>query len=530
MLDKLKEYVLINLYNNILQKAKENKKKEKKIIELIKNNNIIHEFLQIIWINNETIYNKWLNKFKNMNKILKKYVKNEVKYDKNKILINFLINIYNIILLKSKKGQKSNIKYLIEIIHIINKFIDSKKHLLKKNKYNEWNGKFVKLQTILNKIVLSKTHKIMWLEINNSCWYTINTNPNKSYVLFDYDDTLANRATSNIKPNVEKKLKELSKDNNICIFTNQKGISKGKTTHKEVQKLLEEFCDKINIPLSIFYSIKNDYYRKPYIGMYNLMITKLKPEKILYYCGDAGGRKGDFSYGDLYFANNCNLVYKTPEEIFDNDISYMNSGVRKYSGFESLYEDDKWENGLLKNKRDLLSIKRFNYKDVNYENNKNYNSDLKDLILMVGPPSSGKSTITKKLIEKSNYDVINEHNAPTKQKVISLIKKLQKTTQKGIVIDKTNPEKTTRDDIIKLIDKKMWNIIIIFLNIEKTDILHLVKYRLFHNGNNLSDVVIHKYYKNLKNPNKDEGIFIELKDSIYDTEKTFNHNLRFSYH
>ena len=43
-------------------------------------------------------------------------------------------------------------------------------------------------------------------------------------------------------------------------------------------------------------------------GMFDLMISLLNPINVEYYCGDAAGRKGDFSRSDLYFANNCNML------------------------------------------------------------------------------------------------------------------------------------------------------------------------------------------------------------------------------
>ena len=64
-------------------------------------------------------------------------------------------------------------------------------------------------------------------------------------------------------------MNKLSLKYNIIIFSNQKGVSIGKTTNIEVQKLIDDFCTKINIPISIFYSTTDDENRKPMIGMFN---------------------------------------------------------------------------------------------------------------------------------------------------------------------------------------------------------------------------------------------------------------------
>ena len=59
-------------------------------------------------------------------------------------------------------------------------------------------------------------------------------------------------------------------------------------------------------------------------GMFDLMISLLNPINVEYYCGDAAGRKGDFSRSDLYFANNCNILFKTPEEVFTDSKPALN--------------------------------------------------------------------------------------------------------------------------------------------------------------------------------------------------------------
>ncbi|OBA26818.1 PNK3P-domain-containing protein [Hanseniaspora valbyensis NRRL Y-1626] len=61
-------------------------------------------------------------------------------------------------------------------------------------------------------------------------------------------------------------------------------------------------------------------YRKPRIGMlqelykdFNSVITK---KSIKFYAGDAAGRPGDYSDSDKVFAEQCKIIFKTPEEIF----------------------------------------------------------------------------------------------------------------------------------------------------------------------------------------------------------------------
>jgi hypothetical protein len=105
------------------------------------------------------------------------------------------------------------------------------------------------------------------------------------------------------------------------------------------------------------------------IGIYNFILEKIKiykkDYKILYYCGDACGRSGDFSCSDLFFAHNCKLSFKTPELIFQN-INNLNKVMTKKSKKNILYKDDIWKNGILVNNRNILSISNKN--NILFEN------------------------------------------------------------------------------------------------------------------------------------------------------------------
>lgn len=356
-----------------------------------------------------------------------------------------------------------------------------------------------------------------------TCFYQLDEISNKkTFISFDYDDTLCEKYTSNILDNVENKLKELNKQFNICIFTNQMGISKGKTTHEKVRQILMDFKTKLGIPIQIFYSTEDDEYRKPMRGMYDLLVKLFEKVKMTYYCGDAAGRMGDFSISDLYFANNCNLIFKTPEQIFkgkDNPIDLFS----KKKKILELYQKDIWNNGILHNPRNILEINT-----LNSIKEKLIFTSNKQLIILVGPQASGKSSITNYLINEYKYGIINGDTQKTKSKMNKAFKEYQSDKNlDGIIIDNTNPTKKTRKEWIdKLIDKKTWDIKIIFINITKLEAIHLTKYRMFYGGVKIPTIAINIYYKKLDIPSEDEGDLIEINNAI--TNKPFNQNLRFT--
>ena len=62
-------------------------------------------------------------------------------------------------------------------------------------------------------------------------------------------------------------------------------------------------------------SLRRDGFRKPGTWFYEMIIEKYG-EHEAYYIGDAAGRPGDHSSCDKKFADNCNIPFYTPEEIF----------------------------------------------------------------------------------------------------------------------------------------------------------------------------------------------------------------------
>ena len=393
----------------------------------------------------------------------------------------------------------------------------------KKRKYCR-SSKNKKLSTELN----ISTKERVWLQLD-TCYYSLMENKkNAPYILFDYDDTLCEKFTSNLLDNVKQTLLQLEKTHNICIFTNQMGISKGKNTHQHLRKLLDDFTKAVDhISINIFYAINDDNYRKPMSGMYQLFTALLKPQKVLYYCGDAGGRKNDFSIGDLYFANNCNLVFTTPEEIFNGGKPSNHLAEKQLTSLQ-LYKEDIWLNGTLQNPRPIIPIRHLN--EIKTSINVDITDNKKILILMVGGQAIGKSTLTHYLSNQYKLGIIDADTQKTMSKMKKIFTNYSTDDEyNGIVVDNTNPMIKTRKEWIDMVDNKLWKTMIIFFDIPKEICIHLTKYRMFFGGSKIPSVAIHKYYKNLEIPSKKEvDDFYILNNAIYNSEIEFNDNLRFN--
>ena len=328
------------------------------------------------------------------------------------------------------------------------------------------------------------------------------------YALFDLDHTIIQPLKTGytfysnnpndwkyLYPQVKYKLESLSNTHNIIIITNQKGLMKNNQVTSKYFVWLEKLelvLKDLNIPLKIFAALKNDKYRKP--NTCSVDILNIKLNKNSFYCGDALGRDNinfkDYSDTDLKFALNLNIKIYSPEHVFLNEQNII--GKITYPTFP---------------KQTILDFK--------------YKAGEKEMIILVGPPASGKSSISKKIIRdfyinnnfNNNFnfiDIVNQDELKTAKKCIDKTKNILK---KGgsIIIDKTNPSKECRKIYIDLAKKYKYKITCININIGNLDwaysiLEHNNYYRA--NKNNISIIpylVYNIYFKNYKEPDINEG-------------------------
>jgi len=120
-----------------------------------------------------------------------------------------------------------------------------------------------------------------------------------------------------------------SKGFKIVLFTNQAGLLKGQSTIPVICNRIKQLAELIGVPLQVFMSPGGsfDSYRKPYGGMFVLMISRCNgglqvDMSTSIFVGDMAGRDQigsrpkDRSCSDHQFAIVCGLKFKTPEEFF----------------------------------------------------------------------------------------------------------------------------------------------------------------------------------------------------------------------
>ena len=278
--------------------------------------------------------------------------------------------------------------------------------------------------------------------------------------IFDYDWTLVKPKSNGtfaknendwvwLTEKVPIIIKELyDKGYSINIISNQR-----KNTITKIKEI-NNALSSLNIP--IIYVIGMDkIIAKPNKSIFDLLLNNKKWDKNKsFYVGDALGRKEDWSDVDKKFAENIGIKYYSPDEIFATT----------------------------------------NIKGKNIKENKN-----QEIIVMVGYPGSGKTTISNQF-NKDRYVVISGDEYKTSKKMIKESEK-HILNGKSIIYDATNATKDKRSEYIAV--AKKYNIEARCINV-KTDIVE----SMFRN--NKREKVIPKitYYifrKKYQEPTIDEG-------------------------
>lgn len=289
---------------------------------------------------------------------------------------------------------------------------------------------------------------------------------------------------------VKAKFKELhEKDYLIVIFTNQKGIESKKVQLKDWKEKVEQITKKINVPLVVYASIHSDIYRKPMPTLFDLLQEKIKSNtehnidlENSFYCGDAAGRKNDFSDTDYKFALNCKISFKTPEDFFNDDPGEKPNIVYLVD-FKQILDKTKIQ------------------KNPEFEKRK------KEMIVMVGLPGSGKSTFASKTVMPHKYTRINRDILKTQDKCVRKCKEALEAGE-NVVIDNSCASGRSRKVWIDLAKQFGYKIRCIEVVTDTELSMHNALYRSYISKGKVGLVpklVYNKFKKEYQKPSKKEG-------------------------
>lgn len=253
-------------------------------------------------------------------------------------------------------------------------------------------------------------------------------------------------------PSIPEKMKKYYDDGfMIVIFTNQSKQWK--------QEQIQLVAKALDIPVFIVIATdKSDY--KPNPILFNLFIgtNKINKDKS-FFIGDALGRKSDFSDSDKVFAENIGILCYCPEQVF-----HM--------------------------KPEIIEIPTIPL------------SDEKQIVIMMGYPGSGKSTIAKNICRNENFIYIEGDLYKSSTKMIKAsLEHIAKS--KSIVFDATNSSSKKRQEYVEV--GKKYNYKVICIHASTPLEIAYKRNKLRNYEKYVPKIAYSVYSKNYEEPNENEG-------------------------
>ena len=280
---------------------------------------------------------------------------------------------------------------------------------------------------------------------------------------FDYDWTLVSPKDgktfpSNVDdwewlyPTIPEKIKAYYEDEfMIVIFTNQSKDWK----HEQIQLVAKI----LGVPVFIVVATEKCDY-KPNPILFNILMgnNKINKEKS-FFVGDALGRTGDFSDSDKVFAENIGIPSYCPEQVF-----YVKTEITEIP---------------------LIPL-----------------TDEKQIVIMMGYPGSGKSTIAKNISKNDRFIYLEGDFHKTSTKMIKA--SLEHIRQnKSIIFDATNSSSKKRQEYIELGRKYNYKIVCIHVSTPLEVAYKRNKLRNYEKY--VPKIAYSVYKKNYEEPNESEG-------------------------
>lgn len=252
----------------------------------------------------------------------------------------------------------------------------------------------------------------------------------------------------------------------FVVFTNQAGVSNGRMTEEFVRIRMEGIVASLNADIAVFVATSKDNFRKPGTGMWDVFVQLIGgveriDAKSSFFVGDAAGRPArpgqakDFSDSDLRFAINIGLRFRTPEEHF---FERSSEGVSTQSivGFDPRLIVNANRAPFLDEHTDMDHILQTIISPPDLVDELNMGASVFDkapavqtMVLMHGPPASGKTTFVKRHLSPKGYVWVNFDTLHSIARC-SRVTREALNNGKSVVIDNTNADKNARCKYIDL--------------------------------------------------------------------------------
>ncbi|VIO86275.1 Uncharacterized protein BM_BM16889 [Brugia malayi] len=336
------------------------------------------------------------------------------------------------------------------------------------------------------------------------------TNHCADVAAFDFDGTVVVTKSGKTFPeseydwqffceSVPQTLAEIAEKNfKVVIFTNQRGILTGSQDCDAFCRKVEKVCQQIKLPIQVFVSLGTLHYRKPYVGMWNYFESHGNGgisinRQSSFYVGDAAGRiqtnirkKKDHSAADRLFALNFGINFFTPEQYFLKQIEVEDYILPSFS-----------PSSLLDQKVSLYDP----------ENTPIPGNGL-EVLIFVGYPGCGKSSLAQKLAVEHGYGIVNRDTLKTWQKCVENAKILLKR-QQNVIVDNTNADRESRKRYINLGKSFGADLRCFLFNCTLEQAAHNCKYRVIVDAEEkqieVGQMILNGYKKKFEEPKLSEG-------------------------
>uniref|UniRef100_A0AC35UIN9 Bifunctional polynucleotide phosphatase/kinase n=1 Tax=Rhabditophanes sp. KR3021 TaxID=114890 RepID=A0AC35UIN9_9BILA len=406
---------------------------------------------------------------------------------------------------------------------------------VKRKTTTDANPKQMKLAPIFNQGG-PKTKMGTWECMKNMWIYTSNDVKSQAKVAsFDMDSTLITTASGRVFPKdptdwkllydcIPKKLQDLAKDDfKLVIFTNQKGLEVGKVNPNEFKKKIESVVERMKVPMQVFISLGHPTFRKPYVGMWDYFVGESNDSLAIdfensIYVGDAAGRlvsstrkKKDHSDADKLFALNIKIKFATPEEFF----------LKQFT--KELFADIPFD------PVNYLAQKMPKFVPADTQLGK----DKQEMVILVGLPASGKSSLAQEWEAKHDYGVINRDTLGTQEKCLKIANQMIEQG-KSVVIDNTNMDPASRKKYIDLAAKSNIPVRCFHLNLTLNHCMHNNAFRQIigtdeaHHG--INKMVIHRLQSSYKKPELSENFESIVTVNFVPNFENEEHTKIYNYH
>jgi bifunctional polynucleotide phosphatase/kinase len=248
-----------------------------------------------------------------------------------------------------------------------------------------------------------------------------------------------------LRPSVPEVIRRLAKDHQIVIVTDQSKAWK----LDQIRAVIAELG--ITDHLTIVVGVQT---QKPDPTLFRTAFPKFATEKA-FYVGDAAGRPGDWSDKDRKFAEAISVIFRTPEELFPLPV---------------------------------------------IEKPKDLESKTKEVVIMVGYPASGKSTIARGL---KGYHRVDGDALKTAAAMVRDAKR--HVASHSIVFDSTAGTRAKRAEFVKFAQEEGLPCRVFWVQTSIEDSMERNRQRAAEGGPKVPDVVFYVYRKNFEEPTQAEG-------------------------